>query len=56
MTEKVKAESEVDEMEIGRCSCGLVFYSFDYMMNHVCLGHPDADDPWYGDDAPDGAM
>src|SRR5437867_11791006 len=32
-------DRQVDEMETGRCSCGLVFYSTEYALNHGCLGH-----------------
>lgn len=31
-------DNDVDDMEVGRCSCGLVFYSIDYALSHVCLG------------------
>lgn len=28
---------EVDDMEVGRCSCGLIFYSMEYALDHECL-------------------
>lgn len=28
----------IDDLEVGRCSCGLVFYSIEYALEHVCLG------------------
>jgi len=49
-------ENVIDEMEVGRCSCGLVFYSMEYSLNHVCLGHPDADDEWYAGDPPEALL
>ncbi len=51
-------EIVVDEMEVGRCSCGLVFYSIDYSLNHVCLGHPDTtdDEPCAAIDAASSSM
>lgn len=49
-------DSEIDEMEVGRCSCGLVFYSTESALDHVCLGHPFADDEWYAGDPPAGAL
>ena len=30
-------DSEIDSEEVGRCSCGVVFYSIDYALDHVCL-------------------
>lgn len=30
-------DSEIDDMEVARCSCGLVFYSVEYALNHSCL-------------------
>jgi len=47
-------DTEIDDLEVGRCSCGLIFYSTEYLLNHVCLGHPDADDPWYMGEPPNG--
>lgn len=49
-------DSIIDDMEVGRCSCGIVFYSTEYQHHHLCVGHPDGDDPWYGGNPPDGAL
>jgi hypothetical protein len=42
--------------EVGRCSCGGIFYELDELLNHVCIGHPMADDPWYAGNAPADAI
>jgi hypothetical protein len=34
-------DREMDECEVARCSCGLVFYSTEYALEHVCLGGSD---------------
>lgn len=31
-------DAEIDPEEVGRCSCGLVFYSVGYALAHVCMG------------------
>jgi hypothetical protein len=37
MNENEMKNSEIDDVEVGRCSCGLFFYSLDYALAHVCL-------------------
>lgn len=41
----VLKDADIDECEVGRCSCGLVFYSTDYALEHVCLGSAGATEP-----------
>lgn len=31
-------DDEIDDMEVARCACGLVFYSTEYALIHTCLG------------------
>jgi hypothetical protein len=30
-------DSVVDDMEVGRCACGVAFYSVEYALDHECI-------------------